>query len=71
MGLPISDLFQALLGAPHSQNPDLTGVIESPNWDSFLKSSMLVTEEEDAEDGEGVVRASEEIRPQAQWNQVS
>ena len=31
---------------------------------------MLVAEEENVEDGEGVVRPSKEIWPQAQWNQV-
>ena len=32
---------------------------------------MLFAEEEDIEDGEGVVRASKEIWPQAERNQVS
>ena len=32
---------------------------------------MLFAEEEDIEDGEGVVRASKEIWPQTEWNQVS
>ena len=38
---------------------------------TLLRIEMVVAEEKDAEDGEGVFGASKEIRPQAQWNQVS
>ena len=67
-------MSQALLGATFTKPKfDWCPTKLSVKLSADLKGdlSMILAEEEDTEDGEGVVRPSKEIWSQAKWNQVS